>query len=101
MVVFDPGWPDLGYRHFMHAVGGDALSDPGRENDWGGEYGPYMIDRFTKKVESGTGRPQAQIYFLLSTWNPYNIMLMTVTIQREPDVSLSLSKALFEKSLTR
>ncbi|HEU5059752.1 MAG TPA: DUF4185 domain-containing protein, partial [Kofleriaceae bacterium] len=40
--------PDLGYQRFMHAreadVGhDDGLSEPGREDEWGGEYGPYLV----------------------------------------------------------
>jgi hypothetical protein len=63
----------------------DGLSDEGRESEWGGEYGPYLIDRFTREVESRRpDRRQARIYFVLSTWNPYNTVLMTATIQREP-----------------
>ena len=55
------------------------------DGEWGGEYGPYLIDRFTREVESRPpDRPQARIYFVLSTWNPYNTVVMTATIQREP-----------------
>jgi hypothetical protein len=79
-IVFDP---QLGYGAFMHAKGAaDGLSDPGREDEWGGEYGPYIIDRYTQPV-GGATVPQARIYFLLSTWNPYNTMLMTAVLQRE------------------
>ncbi|MGC1295903.1 MAG: hypothetical protein WA869_12790 [Alloacidobacterium sp.] len=53
---------------------------------WGGEYAPYMIDRYTRIVSSDNPNAlQAQVYFTLSTWNPYNVMLMTATIQRAPD----------------
>ena len=86
-VMFDPGWPGLGYGHFMHVKdGSDPMSDPGREHEWGGEYGPYLVDRYTRAVGSPTpGVRRAQIYFVLSTWNPYNTVLMTATIQRESD----------------
>jgi Domain of unknown function (DUF4185) len=86
-LVFDPGWPGLGYGHFMHVKDGiDGVSDPGREREWGGEYGPYLISRYIRAV--ATDRQdvrQARIYFVMSTWNPYNTVLMTATIQREPD----------------
>jgi hypothetical protein len=84
VIVFDPV---LGYKHFMHEKDfDDGVSDPGREHEWGGEYGPYIIDRYTRAVEDiKTDARQAQIYFLLSTWNPYNIMLMTATIRRAAD----------------
>jgi hypothetical protein len=64
----------------------DGLSDPNRIGEWGGEYGPYMIDRFTREIDvGGLEVKQAQIYFVLSTWNPYNTILMTAKIQREQD----------------
>jgi hypothetical protein len=86
-LIFDPGWPGLGYGHFMHGKkGSDNLSDQGREDEWGGEYGPYLIDRYTRIITGdGRGVSRAQVYFVLSTWNPYNTMLMTATIQRESD----------------
>jgi hypothetical protein len=78
VVVFDPGWPGIGYGHFMHVPNGsDSLSDPGREHEWGGEYGPYLVDRFTTRVDDNTAR----VYFVLSTWNPYNTVLMTATVR--------------------
>ena len=50
VVLFDPS---LGYGKFMHVAGAnDGLSDPGREAEFGGEYGPYIIDRYTKAVPS-------------------------------------------------
>jgi len=76
-VLFDP-WKDGGYCHFMHVSTDsqicDAVSDPGREKDWAGEYGPYMIpSSFT-----GDG-DQSTIYFVMSTWNPYTVELMKST----------------------
>ena len=45
-VLFEP-WNDLGYAHFMHANWTfrnlDAVHNPGRQNEWGVEYGPYMF----------------------------------------------------------
>ncbi|MBW1873189.1 MAG: DUF4185 domain-containing protein, partial [Deltaproteobacteria bacterium] len=49
----------------------DDTYDPGRENETGGEYGPYLIGRFAKAVPNGS-----MIYFTMSTWNPYNVVLM-------------------------
>ena len=87
VLIFDPGWPNVGYGYFMHVKNSiDPLSDPGREHEWGGEYGPYLIDRYTRMIKlNNTGPLQAQVYFVLSTWNPYNTVLITATIQREPD----------------
>jgi hypothetical protein len=74
-VIFEP-WRDHGYGHFMHVSGKakkqrDALSDPGREDAWGGEYGPYIMARYT----SGSGR-QCRIWYTMSTWNPYQVVVM-------------------------
>ena len=67
--------PQDGYGRYMHisyaTERADAVYDPGRENEYGGEYGPYMIPRFFRKTPKG-----ARIYFLMSTWNPYNVVLM-------------------------
>jgi len=47
-----------------------------------------MIHRYTRAVQPTSGKTvQAQIYFVMSTWNPYNTVLMTATIQREADIS--------------
>jgi hypothetical protein len=79
LVIFDPRWPGLGYDAFMHVKDApDGLSDPGREDEWGGEYGPYVIDRYTRALP---GR-RATVYYVLSTWNPYNTMEMRMELQR-------------------
>jgi hypothetical protein len=80
--LFDPA-RDPGYCHFIHAAVNppcDVVSDPGREDVFGGPYGPYVIPRFT----SGLGR-ESTVYFTMSTWNPYETMLMRSTLQVEPD----------------
>ena len=72
--LFHP-WDDGGYCEFMHVSHEqercDEVHDPGRVNEWGGEYGPYLIGRYTHVVPGG-----AAVYFVMSTWNPYNVMLM-------------------------
>ena len=68
--VFEP-WRDNGYCHFMHAPDCDAVNDPGRETEWGGEYGPYLVEPLTQPTEHG-----AVIGFVMSTWNPYATVLM-------------------------
>jgi len=74
VVLFDP-WQDQGYGNFIHIHHQykvqDQLHDPGRENEWGGEYGPYLISPFTKGSPS-----HCEIYYTLSTWNPYQVVLM-------------------------
>jgi hypothetical protein len=73
-LLLDP-WVDQAYCHFMHASWDsqicDYVYDPGRATDWGGEYGPYVISKFAKGDST-----QTTIYFVLSTWNPYNTVLM-------------------------
>jgi uncharacterized protein DUF4185 len=79
VVVVDPRGPGIGYGAFMHVADApDGLSDPGREHEWGGEYGPYVIDRYTRAVPGG----RAAVYFVVSTWNPYNVVELTMVLQR-------------------
>lgn len=79
-VVFDP-WLDGGYANFMHVSWKssrmDELHDRGRENEWGGEYGPYLIPRFT----SGNAE-RCTLVFTMSTWNPYQVVLMSTDVGR-------------------
>jgi len=70
-VIFKPG-RDNGYGHFMHIKNKtDGLSDPNRAEEWGGEYGPYIMSRYTSGAEG-----HCQIYYTMSTWNPYHVMVM-------------------------
>lgn len=55
----------------------DTVFDPNRENEYGGEYGPYLISRF---FQPGNGN--LTIYFTMSTWNPYTIILMKTDLVR-------------------
>jgi len=74
VVLFDP---KDGYGKFMHAANGtDGMQDPNREKEYGGEYAPYLIPRFFKKTKEGVA-----IYFLMSTWNPYNVVLMRAVVR--------------------
>jgi hypothetical protein len=78
VVVLDPARG--GYGAFMHVKDApDGLSDPGREHEWGGEYGPYVVDRYTRALPGG----RAAVYFVLSTWNPYQVVEMRVVLQAE------------------
>ena len=78
-LLFDP-WLDNGYCHFMHVDWQfnqcDSVHDPGRENEWGGEYGPYQFEDLATGNDSTT-----TIYFTLSTWNPYTVVLMKSTLK--------------------
>ncbi|MGI8603163.1 MAG: DUF4185 domain-containing protein [Verrucomicrobiales bacterium] len=78
-VLFEP-WDDLGYAHFMHVNwtfrNYDTVHNPGRQDEWGGEYGPYMF----KELATGTDN-RTTIYWTLSTWNPYVTVLMKSQLQ--------------------
>ncbi|MGQ0508445.1 MAG: DUF4185 domain-containing protein [Myxococcaceae bacterium] len=81
--IFDPGvTADRGYEHFLHAsriVGfDDGLSEADRDDEWGGEYGPYLVPQWFTS-EGGVH----SIYYLLSSWNPYQVHLMR-TVLTEP-----------------
>ncbi len=80
-ILFDPA-ADKGFGHFMHASWKvekrDSVHDPGQENLWGDAYGPYQFPDFAKGSASA-----ATIYFTMSTWNPYTVVLMKATLKRE------------------
>jgi hypothetical protein len=84
-VLFDPGADaDGGYEVFLHArtsaVGfDDGLSERGREEEWGGEYGPYLIPSYFGEGPRGVHR----LVYVLSTWNPYAVHLMETVLVEE------------------
>lgn len=91
-VVFDP-WLDHGYASFMHVdwrtARMDEIHDPGRHEKFGGEYGPYLIPRFT----SGDSN-RCTLVFTMSTWNPYQVVLMSTEVGRVPEGSTSDSTSI-------
>lgn len=70
VVIFDPG-ADHGYGHFIHDPGHDAVSDRGREREFGGEYAPVFVPRYAKGTKG-----HSTIRYLMSTWNPYTVVMM-------------------------
>ncbi|HSK39734.1 MAG TPA: DUF4185 domain-containing protein [Arenibaculum sp.] len=85
-ILFDPE-RDGGYCNFMNAgprvvtvsTSGTAcgsVSDPHTPDRAGDAYGPYLIPRFTR----GTPGQTSDIYYLMSTWNPYTVVLMRSTL---------------------
>lgn len=84
MVLYDP-WKNGGYCHYIHTSWQsqrcDSIMDPGRENDWGGVYGPYQYASFAKG-DSTPSKSSTTIYFNMSTWNPYTVVLMKATLQK-------------------
>jgi hypothetical protein len=74
-VIMDPH-RDEAYGTFMHIKTepgrvSDDFSDPGREEEWGGEYAPYLIPRFTEQEVN-----ECVLHYTMSTWNPYQVVLM-------------------------
>lgn len=68
--------PSDGYEKFIHAkesaVGhDDGLSQPGDEESWGGEYGPYLVPSWFTEKDGAFG-----ITFTLSSWNPYCVHVL-------------------------
>jgi hypothetical protein len=76
--IFDP-FEDKGYGDFIHWPGHDRLSDPGREQTWGGEYAPCLIQDYFAAISDR----RSLIYFNMSTWNPYQVVLMSSEISKD------------------
>jgi hypothetical protein len=65
-------------RNYIHeANSSDGLSDAGQEEHGGAIYGPYLIGPYT----TSNNDTSTTMYFVLSTHNPYNTMLMKTTIR--------------------
>ncbi len=80
-IVFQP-WLDQGYGHFMHRPSlfwstGDSLHDPDRSDVWGGEYGPFIMARYTTPTPDG-----CRIFYTMSVWNPYQVVVMQSDLRR-------------------
>ncbi|MGH3767795.1 MAG: DUF4185 domain-containing protein, partial [Pseudonocardiaceae bacterium] len=72
-----------GLGKFIHRPGADHTQEGfgvDRSADLGGMYGPYQIPQYAHRSSNGV-----QIYFTLSTANPYQTMLMTVNIPALPE----------------
>lgn len=83
-LLFDPR-VDGGYCEFIHDQMPCPPGSPNPRDDlraggtdaYGGEYGAYMIDAFTR----GNAETRVTtIYFTMSTWNPYQVVLMKSTL---------------------
>jgi hypothetical protein len=67
-----------GLGKFMHLPNADHTQEgfgSDRSADSGGMYGAYQIPQYARWSANGV-----QIYFTMSTANPYQAMLMTVSI---------------------
>jgi hypothetical protein len=91
--IFD-AWNEHAYANFMHASWTegrkDNFHDAGFENRWGGPNAPFLIDRFTRGDER-----RCTIYYTMSTWNPYQVVVMSSDIGY-PEACLPLE---FEQTL--
>ncbi|HVH44576.1 MAG TPA: DUF4185 domain-containing protein [Labilithrix sp.] len=82
IVIFDHGKTvDGGHEHFIHARESEAghddgLSEPNRYEEWGGEYGPYLIPRYFSEEPGAV----LSLVYTLSSWNPYQAHLMKTRI---------------------
>ena len=78
--LFDP-LRDGGYCHYMHVPWSrehcDEVQDEGTDDVWGGAYGPYQIAELAT-----AGHGTSTIYFTMSTWNPYTVVLMRASLTR-------------------
>lgn len=94
-VIMDP-IEDMAYGNYMHIswdlVKWDMMSDPDREQEFGGEYGPYLVSRFT----TGTAQ-QCELYYTMSTWNPYQVVLMKSVVGTAPRPALPFA---FQRTLS-
>jgi hypothetical protein len=72
------------FIHDPAVVPDDGLGGPviGKENDPqttpGGVYAPYVVERWTKVQGS-----ELDLYYVLSTWNPYTVVLMKSRLRVE------------------
>ncbi len=73
---------DHGYCHFMHADVSPACDDVGGGNggDWGGAYAPYLLTRYSEVGYTGPEGFGARLYYAMSTWNPYQVVVMKTDI---------------------
>ncbi len=67
-----------GLGKFMHLPNADHTQEGfgvDRSADLAGMYGPYQIPQYSRQTENGV-----QVYFAMSSWNPYQVMLMGIDI---------------------
>jgi hypothetical protein len=67
-----------GLGKFMHLPNADHTQEGfglDRANDLAGMYGPYQVPQYSRKKGN-----RVRIYFAMSTWNPYQVMLMAADL---------------------
>jgi hypothetical protein len=102
-LIFQPKEPH-GYCRFMYSANPCAANEPNPRDEgvqnpkgqlsWGGEYAPMLLPTYTTVEGDSTS-----LYFFMSTWNPYQVVLIR-TLIRPPS---SLSTRFFDifKGLSR
>ena len=96
--------PDNGYCAFMHnqdadydsrcngkgtnpleesvrAIGVTSQGQPTNKRDWAGEYAPLLLPSRYVKTDANGG---ITFYFEMSTWNPYQVVLLRTHLDRIP-----------------
>jgi hypothetical protein len=67
-----------GLGKFMHLPNADHTQEGfgvDRSADLAGMYGPYQIPQYSRRTEKGV-----KLYFAMSAWNPYQVMLMSIDV---------------------
>lgn len=85
--LFDPladgGYSDLFYTPEEWQMGLGIECDVNVQNegrsDPGSPYGPYVIERYTESTDDGV-----ILFFVMSTWHPYNTNIMSTELTRRP-----------------
>ncbi len=76
-VIMDP-FLDNAYGNYMFDLNTlTGAHNPNATTNWGGEYGPYLIPSYTKDLGSSI-----RIYYTMSTWNPYTVVLMATDLEK-------------------
>lgn len=88
-ILFDPV-RDAGFCRFMNDPDRPCapVTDAHTRRVHGDAYGAYVVDRFTR---GETGR-SATIYFTMSTWNPYTVVLMRAALRLRDDQVASTAR---------
>ena len=74
IVLFDPAIDYGRGAAYGRFIGDDRTERLGGQGEL---YGPYVLERFTKDLGDGRFR----LYWLLSPWQPYTVLLMETTIR--------------------
>ncbi len=86
--IHDPGiTPDDG---LAGPVIGKGQKNPAAVH--GGAYAPYMIERWTRVRRRSAEDRVVDIYYVLSLWNPYVVVLMTSRLQVAPSEDLAVPR---------